>query len=183
LGGDRRVRARAPGPELLSVAGLQEHSGLAMGLGLDRLLMLRKGIDDIRLLRVADPRIANQMLDLSPYRPVSSMPPIGRDLSIVVRDGATSEDLGDRVRAALGARADAIEAVEVAGETPYASLPPAVRARLQMMPDQKNVLLRVVLRDLTRTLTHTEANEMRDAIYAVVHEGSATEWAARRAPC
>src|SRR5262249_46179656 len=36
-------------------------SGLAMGLGLDRIAMLRKGIDDIRLLRSEDPRIAAQM--------------------------------------------------------------------------------------------------------------------------
>src|SRR5262249_31122441 len=43
-------------------------SGLAMGLGLDRILMLRKGIDDIRLLRSSDPRVASQMIDLAPYR-------------------------------------------------------------------------------------------------------------------
>jgi phenylalanyl-tRNA synthetase alpha chain len=166
-------------PELLAASGLREHSGLAMGLGLDRLLMLRKGIDDIRLLRAADPRIASQMLDLSLYRAVSSMPPIRRDLSIVVRDEATAEELGDRVRAALGDRASGIEAVDVVEETPYAALPPAARARLQIRPEQKNVLLRVVLRDVSRTLTHTEANELRDDIYAAVHEGDAMEWAAR----
>lgn len=169
-------------PELLSASGLQNHSGLAMGLGLDRLLILRKGIDDIRLLRASDPRIASQMLDLSPYRAVSTMPPIRRDLSIVVREAATSEELGDRVRSALGDRADAIEAVEVIGVTPYSSLPPAARTRLQMTPNQKNVLLRVVLRDLSRTLTHGEANELRDAIYAAVHEGEVNEWAARGSP-
>jgi phenylalanyl-tRNA synthetase alpha chain len=46
-------------------------SGLALGMGLDRALMLRKGVDDIRLLRSDDPRIAAQMLDLEPWRPVS----------------------------------------------------------------------------------------------------------------
>jgi phenylalanyl-tRNA synthetase alpha chain len=51
-----------------------------------------------------------------------------------------------------------------------------------MTPDQKNVLLRVVLRDLSRTLTHGEANELRDAIYAAVHEGEVSEWAARGSP-
>jgi phenylalanyl-tRNA synthetase alpha chain len=169
-------------PELLAESGLRDHSGLAMGLGLDRLLMLRKGIDDIRLLRATDPRIATQMLDLSPYRKVSSMPPIRRDLSIVVGESATAEALGDRVRVALGDRADAIEAVEVVDETPYASLPPAARARLGLRHDQKNVLLRVVLRDVSRTLTHAEANELRDAIYAAVHEGEYMEWAARGSP-
>ena len=53
---------------------------------------------------------------------------------------------------------------------------------LQMTPDQKNVLLRVVLRDLSRTLTHGEATELRDAISAAVHEGAVSEWAARRGP-
>jgi phenylalanyl-tRNA synthetase alpha chain len=42
-------------------------SGLAMGLGLDRIMMLRKGIPDIRLLRSITPGIREQMLDLKPY--------------------------------------------------------------------------------------------------------------------
>ena len=94
------------GPSVLAGAGLAgpPWSGLAMGLGLDRLLMLRKGIPDIRLLRSADPRVAAQMLDLEPYRPVSHMPPVRRDLSMVVGDDteASAEILGDRVRGALG---------------------------------------------------------------------------------
>ena len=169
-------------PEILSASGLCDHSGLAMGLGLDRLLMLRKGIDDIRLLRGSDSRIESQMLDLLPYRNVSSMPPVRRDLSIVVAEAATSEELGDRVRAALGGRAEAVETVEVVSETSYDALPPAARTRLRMKPGQKNLLLRVVLRDLARTLTHAEANELRDAIYAAIHEGEVNEWASRRAP-
>jgi len=44
-------------PALLAASGLPAHTGLAMGLGLDRLVMLRKGIDDIRLLRATAPRI------------------------------------------------------------------------------------------------------------------------------
>ncbi len=164
-------------PEVLTAAGLHEHSGLAMGVGLDRLLMVRKGIDDIRLLRATDPRIASQMLDLSPYRPVSSMPPVRRDLSIVVHERVTGEELGDRVRAALGDRALAIETVAVLAETPYPNLSPSTRERLQILPEQKNVLLRIVLRDLARTLTHEEANDLRNAIYAAVHEGGRMEWA------
>jgi phenylalanyl-tRNA synthetase alpha chain len=117
------------------------------------------------------------MLDLTPYRKVSAMPPIRRDLSVVVPESATAEELGDRVRAALGDRADAIETVEIRSETSYASLAPAALARLRIRPEQKNVLVRVVLRDVTRTLTHAEANELRDAIYAAVHEGECLEWA------
>jgi phenylalanyl-tRNA synthetase alpha chain len=168
-------------PALLAENGLEPGltTGLAMGLGLDRILMLRKGLDDIRLLRSADPRIASQMLDLEPYRPVSSMPAVRRDLSLVLGEEDTPEELGDAVRAALGARAELVESVEVRSETPYGALPAAAVARLGIAPGQKNVLLRVVLRALDRTLTHEECNVLRDDIYAALHRGSSWEWAAR----
>jgi phenylalanyl-tRNA synthetase alpha chain len=152
-------------------------SGLAMGLGLDRLLMLRKGIDDIRLLRAEDPRIARQLLDLEPYRRVSVMPPIRRDLSIAVAAGTGDEDLGAEVRAALGADAAAVEEIAIVSRTHAAALPPAAIARMGIGRDQENVLLRVVLRHPDRTLTHAEANALRDRIYAAVHRGSRMEWA------
>src|SRR5215472_15656963 len=38
-------------PAVLAGAGLRGYTGLALGMGLDRMLMLRKGIPDIRLLR------------------------------------------------------------------------------------------------------------------------------------
>jgi phenylalanyl-tRNA synthetase alpha chain len=165
-------------PRVLADAGLRDHRGLAMGLGLDRLVMLRKGLDDIRLLRSPDPRISTQMLDLAPWRAVSSMPAATRDLSIAVDAADTAEDLGDRVRAALGDRADAVEAVEVLSSTPHDALPPAARARLGLSPGQVNLLVRVTLRDLTRTLTADDANRLRDAIYAALHRGTVWHWAA-----
>jgi hypothetical protein len=111
-------------------------SGLAMGLGLDRALMLRKGMGDIRLLRSSDPRVAGQLLDLSPYRPVLSQPAIRRDLSVAVEGDETAEELGDRVRAALGERAVRVENVEVLSETLYGDLPAAAVARLGISPGQ-----------------------------------------------
>jgi phenylalanyl-tRNA synthetase alpha chain len=167
-------------PEVLARAGLSaDYTGLAMGIGLDRALMLRKGIDDIRLLRSSDPRVAAQMRNLEPYRPVSAQPPVRRDLSIAVAAQATAEELGDRVRAALGDRTDAVEAIEVVAETPSEELPPQAAERLGLRPGQKNVLLRVVLRHPTKTLTDPEANELRDAVYAAVHEGTEWTWAGR----
>ena len=154
-------------------------SGLAMGLGLDRILMLRKRIDDIRLLRATDRRVADQMLDLEPYRAVSSMPPVLRDLSIAAATGVTEEDLGDRIRAALGPETRSVEALEVMSETAYEDLPEAARERLGIAPGQKNMLVHVVLRDLERTLTDAEANELRDAVYAAIHEGEVWMWATR----
>jgi phenylalanyl-tRNA synthetase alpha chain len=168
-------------PALLEESGQESGitTGLAMGIGLDRLLMLRKGMDDIRLLRSADPRIASQLLDLEPYRPVSSMPEVRRDLSLVLDEQQTPEELGDAVRAALGERAELVETVQVLSETPCSALPPSAVKRMGISAGQKNVLLRVVLRALDRTLTHDECNTLRDDIYAALHRGTAWEWAAR----
>lgn len=171
----------AAGQVLRHAALAPRWTGLAMGLGLDRLLMLRKGIPDIRLLRSADPRVAGQLRDLEPYRSVSHMPPVRRDLSVVVgADTDTSaEALGDRVRDALGPDGDAAETVEVRSHTSYDELPPAARERLGIGPGQHNLLVRLVLRALDRTLTDGEANELRDKVYAELHEGSVSQWAAR----
>ncbi|GAB4585407.1 PheS-related mystery ligase SrmL [Nocardia sp. IFM 10818] len=165
-------------PRVLRRAGLDHaYSGLALGMGLDRTLMLRKGITDIRLLRSTNPAVAAQLTDLAPYRPVSAMPAIRRDLSVAVDHDDRAEDLGDRVRDALGPDADYVESVEILTQTACSQLPPQALERLGARPDQKNVLLAVVLRDLTRTLTDHEANELRDRIYAAVHRGATHHWA------
>lgn len=160
-------------PEVLTAAGLSPSSwsGLALGMGLDRVLMLRKGIPDIRLLRSADPRVAGQLLDLTPYQPVSGLPPARRDLSVAVAAGSDAELLGDRVREALGPDADLVEEVAVLSTTPYADLPAAARERLAMRPGQANVLLRLVLRPVDRTLTSEEVNALRDRVAAALTTG------------
>ena len=166
-------------PDVLAGAGLDGWSGLALGMGLDRLLMLRKGIPDIRLLRSADPRVAEQMTDLEPYRPVSHLPAVTRDLSVAISVDDDAELLGDRIRTALGDRVDILEAVTIVSETSYTDLPPVARQRLGMNEAQKNVLVRLDLRPLDRTLTDAEANALRDDVYEAIHEGSTGQWAAR----
>jgi phenylalanyl-tRNA synthetase alpha chain len=168
------------GTHVLAAGGLNggRWSGLALGIGLDRAVMLRKGIGDIRLLRSDDQRISGQMRTLDPYREVSSMPPTARDLSIAVADDVDAEELGDRVRRALDpAELDAVEEVRVIGETPGAGLPPQAVARIGLRAGQKNVLVRLVLRHPTRTLTAGEGNAIRNRVYAAVHEGDAHQWA------
>ena len=89
-----------------------------MGIGLDRLVMLLKGLDDIRLLRSKDPRIKRQMEDLLPWRAVSSQPATTRDMSICVAD-PDMKILGDRIRAVLQERADWVEDVQLKSQTSY----------------------------------------------------------------
>lgn len=171
-------------PALLAEAGLPTPpwSGLAMGLGLDRLLMLRKGIPDVRLLRSENARVVEQMGDLEAYRPVSAMPAVTRDLSIATHPSTDEDALGDEVRAALGTQAALIEQVKVLAETPAAALPAAARERIGIAPDQKNLLVRVVLRAVDRTLTAEECNRLRDAIYAAIHRGTRAQWATQGPP-
>jgi phenylalanyl-tRNA synthetase alpha chain len=166
------------GRHVLESAGLGDRGGLAMGLGLDRILMLRKGIPDIRLLRSTDARVRSQMRDLAPYRQVSAMPPVRRDLSLAVDAGCDAEALGDRIRDALGECAGSIEELAIISETAYLDLPPQAVSRMGMRPGQKNVLLRLVIRDYDRTLTDGEANSLRNRAYDAVHEGARREVAA-----
>ena len=69
-------------------------------------------------------------------------------------------------------------------ETLCGDLPAAAAARLGISPGQKNALVRVVLRGIERSLTHEEANELRDEIYAAIHRGTVRQWASgsRRFP-
>jgi phenylalanyl-tRNA synthetase alpha chain len=164
-------------PHLFADAGQdpEQWSGLALGMGLDRALMLRKGIPDIRLLRARDERIKSQMLDLKPWQPVSLLPSIRRDISIVVAGTFDEEILGDEVRQALGARMDDLESVELLALTDYGDLPAAARDRLQIQLGQANALIRITLRPIERTLTASEANLIRDDIYRALHRGQVME--------
>jgi phenylalanyl-tRNA synthetase alpha chain len=158
--------------DVLAGAGLgRAWNGLALGLGLDRLLMLVKSIPDIRLLRSSRPEVVAQMIDLAVYRPVSTMPAIRRDISIAVAADDLVEDLGDRVRDALGDGAGSVESVTVLDETPCADLSDQARARLGAHAGQKNVLVRVVLRSHDPTLSTEDANRLRDRIHLALHRG------------
>jgi phenylalanyl-tRNA synthetase alpha chain len=123
-------------PDVLAGAGLDpaSWSGLALGMVLDRALMLCKGVPDIRLLRATEPRIAEQMQDLRPWRVVSMMPPVRCDLSLVTDFGIDEELLGDRARDALGRDADILESLTIRAITNHEQLPVQVRERLKTHP-------------------------------------------------
>ncbi len=164
-------------PDVLTGSGLdpEQWSGLALGMGLERAVMIRKGIPDIRFLRAVEPRIAEQMQTLDAWRPVSLLPAARRDLSIVASEHEDDETLGDRVRASLGSDVEVLESITVLKKTSHADLPDSARDKLKTRPGQANLLVRLVIRPLERTLTSGEANDLRNRVYLAIHEGPVME--------
>lgn len=102
----------------------RRHGGLALGMGLDRLTMLRKGIPDIRLLRDSNERVQAQMLDLRPWNAVSRLPSISRDISVAVSPGLSEEVLTERMLQAAGDCSGWIEEMQIKGRWVSSELPP-----------------------------------------------------------
>lgn len=162
------------GTEIIKLNGMdpEKVSGLAAGLGLDRLVMTLKDLPDIRLLRSDNPRIKEQMHDLKKYRPISLQPAVKRDMSYSVPENYVEEDISQEIELAMGDDLDSLEEVELLSETTWGDLTEVTKEKLGIKPNQKNVLVRITLRNLTRTLTRQEANHIYKKIYKKVNWGS-----------
>lgn len=160
-------------PTILKNAGLDpaEYSGLAMGMGLDRLAMIIKGIDDIRVFRSTDPRITKQMTTLHKYVSVSNQPATKRVLSYSASVDKNEEDICEAIRDVLGANVIHLEEVKVE-EFPYESLEPIARERLGIHPSQKNVVATLIFRSIEGSLPKKTVNEWMQNIYPRLNEGS-----------
>ncbi len=113
------------------------------------------------------------MKNLDVYSEVSNQPAIKRDMSYSVPAKYVEEDVSQDIMSALAGDVAALEEVEVLNETKYTDLPVQARSNLGILPDQKNVLVRVTLRHLEKTLTKKEANTIYDSIYPQINYGSA----------
>ena len=159
--------------QILLNAGLNpnEYSGWALGMGLDRLVMTIKNMADIRYLRSSNPKITTQMTNLDEYIEVSNQPAIVRDLSYSVPKNYVDEDISADIREAMATDAGSLEEVQILSSTNYDSLPKTVKARLGINKNQKNVLVRITLRHLERTLTNKEVNKIYTDIYPKINKG------------
>ena len=161
-------------PKLLDDSGLNsdEWSGLALGIGLDRSVMIRKQIDDIRILRSENPNISKQMLDLKKYKQVSKYQKVKRDLSIATYIDSDIEIIGDDIRHIMCDNVSKIEEIIQVSETSYEQLPKHVSERLGMDDSMKNILLRITLCSLEYQISSEEANDIYNKIYSNIHKGS-----------
>ena len=159
-------------PTILKNAGLnpQEYSGLALGMGLDRLVMTIKEIDDIRILRSNDERIKEQMKNLDKYIKVSNQPATKRVLSYSASKEKTEEDVYEEVRDMLGENSSYIEEINYS-EVLYEELPEKAKENLGILPWQKNIIITIVLRPLERSLPRETVNKWIESLYPKLNEG------------
>lgn len=160
-------------PEVLRNSGIDSdlYSGLALGMGVERLIMARKNLPDIRLIRSADPRVVKQMTNMEAFKNVSDQPAISRDMSYVVDENDTEEDICEDIRNVFGDKSDLLEEVKILERTPYEKLNPIAIERLGVQKNQDNVLVRIILRHPDKTLTKKEAGDLYDMAYPKLHKG------------
>ena len=156
------------GRTLLDNHGLTSYTGLALGIGLDRLAMLLKQLPDIRLLR--DSSVQEQMSTLLPYVAESIYPTITRDISVAMPNNTNLEDICET----LGTvdTNNWVADVEILSITPYSTLHPKAIVKLGMSIDHSNYLIRVTLQSLNKTLSMEETNHWYSAAYKALHKGS-----------
>lgn len=161
-------------PDVLKNCGIdpEKYSGLALGMGVERLIMARKNLPDIRLIRSVDPRIIKQMTNMEKFKNVSDQPAISRDMSYIVDKNDTEEDICEDIRNVFGDKSDLLEEVKILERTSYEKLHPVAKEKLGAKEDQDNVLVRIILRHPDKTLTKKEAAELYEMAYPKLHKGN-----------
>jgi phenylalanyl-tRNA synthetase alpha chain len=161
-------------PTVMSDSGIDPdvYSGLALGMGVERLIMARKNLPDIRLIRSADPRVVSQMTNLEKFKQVSNQPAMNRDMSYCVDKDDTEEDICENIKKVFGENADLLEEVKILSRTSYDNLEPIAKQRLGATQNQDNVLVRITLRHPDKTLTKQESAKLYDEAYPMLHKGN-----------
>lgn len=165
-------------PALLARVGVDpsQWGGLAMGIGLDRWVMVRKDLPDIRLLRDPLPAIARQMRDLTAWKTISRQPHAHRELSVACRPGLSEEDLTERVLEALGEEGKWLQTMLIKGRWSLETLPEAAVSKLGAHPGQENLLVKLTWQDPSGSLPRDRVNAMSRVAYRALHEGTGWEY-------
>lgn len=160
-------------PDVLKNSGIDSdrYSGLALGMGIERLIMARKRLPDIRLIRSTDPRVIKQMTNMDRFKNVSDKPAMVRDISYCVDKNDSEEDICEAIKNIFGDKADLLEEVKIIERTSFDSLQPLAKKRLGAKKGQDNILVRIVLRHPDKTLTKKEAAELYSMAYPKLHQG------------
>lgn len=160
-------------PMVLKNAGLNPklYSGLALGMGLDRLVMIIKSIDDIRILWSDDPRIKKQLQNLDTFVPVSNQPKTKRVLSYSASVDKTEEDICEEIKDELGKNTSFVEEIDIT-EVSFEELPEKARGNLGISPEQKNVIATIIFRSIDKSLPREKVNFWMQELYPKLNKGT-----------
>ena len=151
-------------PHLLYKHGISQGTGVPMGIILERSVMLRKRVPDVRLIRSIDPKIEAQMKDLDAYKSPDPEFCYSRDISISIPEksvGIVRELIENYIHTELGCDAS----VTTRSVTSYDELTLQIRERNGMSKDQVNMLISIIFK-LSCSQSKIEINRMRDQILA-----------------
>jgi phenylalanyl-tRNA synthetase alpha chain len=129
------------------------YNGWAFSFGIDRLAMLKMGINDIRILWSEDPKITSQFKDInSKYKEVSKYPQTTRDISFVIDKDINLNNYYEIVR---DFAENLIEEVKLLD---------SYEDDAKFGKDKKSYTFRIVYRSPEKTLTNEEINKIQDEI-------------------
>jgi len=129
------------------------YNGWAFGFGLERLAMIKNGINDIRIFWSNDQRITSQFKDInSQYKDVSKFPMTYRDISFIIDKGVSLNNYYEIVR-------DFAENIveEVKLTDTYENVEKFGEGKI-------SYTFRIVYRSPERTLTNEEVNAIQSKI-------------------
>lgn len=142
-------------PAVLEKLGVDSsgYNGWAFGFGLERLLMAKMHVPDIRIFWSEDPRITGQFKDLkSVYREVSKYPMTYRDISFIVNKNVGLNNYYEMVRDSAG---DLVEEVKLLD---------TYENEEKFGQDKISYTFRITYRSPERTLTNEEVDKIQKEI-------------------
>ena len=139
----------------------------AFGFWIERLAMLLKNIPDIRIFWSLDPRITKQWGNYEPYKAVSSLPPVYKDISCFVNKKLFIKDIKESEKSwniELLNEADSFDIAWIVRDVAW-DLVEEVRVidiyenDKSFWNDKKSISIKITFRSLERSLTHEEINK------------------------
>lgn len=135
--------------DLLKSCGLnpETDSAILMGAGLERLVMVAKRIDDMRVLYCSNEGVSSQMQNLEQFLPPFTSKLFSQSVDIIVPKNWSLVDVSDNLRQSMGERVMDIESLRVVNEFP-------------LKDNQKNMTLQVTISSVDKELTDKDATDI-----------------------
>lgn len=145
-----------------------KYNGWAFGFGIERLAMALKKIPDIRLFWSTDKRVKKQWWNFTPYKEVSNLPPVYKDISFVVAKTKFVKDINESEKSwdlELENEADLFEIAWIVRDIAWdlveeVKITDMFESIKKFWEDKKSVSIKITFRSLERTLTNEEINIM-----------------------